>query len=202
MSTCCQVSKDVATTIILGAVFILAIKIRYDCRLFESGSIYIYIISSMIYILYSDSVNNGTIIFDFSTNTTSVYEARTTYIRIFTNVIYLDATSLSRVYKSRPFYRPTQLSSFSAILQGRSRLSRFERFTYVSRRIRPHLGSFLSRTFTFFFLPARMLVSRADRSGRTRLYSNGGLRTPALEDFIEGFPKEFLDRQTPPATTT
>lgn len=87
----------------------------------------------------------------------------------------------------------SNFSSSSAIL--RSRLSRFERFTYD---VHSHLRSFL------FFLPARMFVSRArNRSGRApRLYSGGGLQTSALEDFIEGFPKSRRRFWTPPATTT
>lgn len=184
LSTYCQVSKDIITTIILRAVFILTIKMRDDCRLFESRSIYIYIFR-LWYILYFDSVNNGTVIFDFSTNMTNVHEARIIYNRIFTNVIYLNAT-LSRIYKSQPFYAQsdslTPAQSFRVALDY---LVSSDSPTYHD--VSAHLRSFLCRAFTFFVLPARMLVLKPDRSVRTWLYNDEGLRTPthriSLKDF-------------------
>lgn len=147
-----------------------------------SLEIYIY---RLWYILYSDSVNSGIVIFDFSTNTTNVHEARIIYIRIFTNVYilmlyYQGFTRVDHSTTAQP------KSNSSAILQGRSRLSRFERFTYVSRRIRPHLCSFLSRAFTFFFLLGCSSWSRIDPVGPGFTTTKGfGLRLSriSLKDF-------------------
>lgn len=50
-----------------------------------------------------------------------------------------------------------------------------------------HLRSFLCRAFTFFFLPARMLVLKPDRSGRTWLYNDEGLRTSTLRISLKDF---------------
>lgn len=95
-------------------------------------------------ILYCDSENNGTTIFDFSTNRTNVHEARimyplpSRYISWWRPIKDLQEPEHSTTTQSN-------FSSSSAIL--RFRLSRFERFTYD---VHSHLRSFLSRVYLLF----------------------------------------------------
>ena len=160
---------------------------HYDCRLtlFESHPKYIF--PSMIYFVLRFTEYNGMTIFDFLTNRTNVHEAHITY-PLPSPTLYILVVryqGFTRVDHSKT--TQSNFSSSGTILQGRFRLSRFERFTYD---VSTHTCARSFLAFTFFFLPARMFVSRArNRSDRTWLYNDGGLRTSALEDFIEGFPK-------------
>lgn len=101
------------------------------------------------------------------------------------HVIYLGG-ALSRIYKSQSILQPPNSTSLAP--------ARSFAFDYLVSSDSPttstHTCAHSSLALTFFFLPARMFVSRArNRSDRTGLYSSGGLRTSALEDFIEGFPR-------------
>jgi len=172
--THCQASKNVATAELLANCLYFGDK--NALRLPIYSNLVRNISSLQWYILYCNSENNGTISWQIGWMW-STYHISVT----FTNVIYIGA--LSRIYKSRP-PNPTSV----APRDPSGSLSTISFRAIHLRRIHPHLRSSLA--FTFFFLLARMFVSRArNRSDRTRFYSSEGLRTSALEDFIEGFPK-------------
>jgi len=101
---------------------------EYRLTLFESHPKYIS--SLQWYILYCDSENNGTTIFDFLTNRTNVHEAHITY-PLPSPTLYILVVryqGFTRVDHSKT--TQSNFSSSGTILQGRFRLSRFERFTY------------------------------------------------------------------------
>lgn len=135
-------------------------------------------------ILYCDSENNGTTIFDFLTNRTNVHEARIMYPLPSRYISWW--CTIKDLQESQTILQPPNPTSPAP--------ARSFAFDYLVSSDSPttstHTCAHSSLAFTFFFVPARMFVSRArNRSDRTGLYSGGGLRTSALEDFIEGFPR-------------